>query len=165
MGLCPKNHKLQLQPTPQFQRKFSRVNNMQKTITITAKAVAILFVLERILPFNLTSATISLPLKKSHSEKVEHFAIFDKIGQLAAGLTYIHVQLYICFTCILYISYFVTLCILHYSLLHLIDTSCLQMHFSDRVPRDLAVFYNLVYILYLCIFSLWVNYPILKLLN
>jgi hypothetical protein len=41
--------------------------------------------------------------------------------------------LYICLTCILYIWYFVTFCVLHYSLLHLIDTVCPQMHFSDRV--------------------------------
>jgi hypothetical protein len=49
--------------------------------------------LELIPSLSLTSATIAEPLKKSYSEKVEHFVIFDKIGQLAAGMAYIHVQL------------------------------------------------------------------------
>jgi hypothetical protein len=50
-------------------------------------------VLELILSFNPTSATIAQPLKKSYYEKVKHFVIFDEIGHLAAGMTHIHVQL------------------------------------------------------------------------
>ena len=58
-----------------------------------ATAFSFLNVCELILSFNLASATIAQPLEKSYSEKVDHFVIFDEVGQLAAGMTYIHVQL------------------------------------------------------------------------
>jgi hypothetical protein len=93
MGLSPTKPQAAAAANITVPKKISRVNNMGKTITLIAKAVTILFVLELILPFNLTSATIAQSLKKSYSEKVEHFIFFGKIGQLAAGMTYIHVQL------------------------------------------------------------------------
>ena len=58
-----------------------------------ATAFSFLNVCELILSFNLASATIAQPLEKSYSEKVDHFVIFDEVGQLAAVMTYIHVQL------------------------------------------------------------------------
>ncbi len=66
---------------------------MHKKTNIEAKAFSFLFVIELILSFNPASATIAQPLKKTYSEKVEHFVIFDEVDQLEVGMTYIHVQL------------------------------------------------------------------------
>jgi hypothetical protein len=49
-------------------------------------------VLELCLSSNPARATIAHPPKKSYSEKVEHFVIFDEFGHLEAGMTYIYVQ-------------------------------------------------------------------------
>jgi hypothetical protein len=42
-----------------------------------------------------TSATHSQPLGNSYSEKIQHFIFLNEISQLAAGMTYIQVQLLI----------------------------------------------------------------------
>jgi hypothetical protein len=49
-----------------------------------------------------TSAILSKPLLNSYSEKIKPFIIFDEIPQLAAGMTYIHVQLSLNITAIYY---------------------------------------------------------------
>jgi hypothetical protein len=67
IGLCPT--KSQVAANTTVPKKISRVNNMNKTITVAAKAVTILVVLELILSFYLSSATIAQPLKKSFLKK------------------------------------------------------------------------------------------------
>ncbi len=69
MGLSPTKPQAAAADNTTVPKKISRVNSMHKTITVAAKAVTILVVLELILSFYLSSATIAQPLKKSFLKK------------------------------------------------------------------------------------------------
>jgi hypothetical protein len=71
MGNSPKKSRAAVAANCTSTKKNPQVKNMRKTIDVKGKAFTF-FVLELLLSFNLLSATIAKPFKRSYSEKVEH---------------------------------------------------------------------------------------------